>query len=173
MSKDDLPWGWEPVTGGAGQLEFDLFSKPRDELLAIAGVSLDELDRWRAKGWVSFDARSLDELAEPLFQEVIFIRNLARSGLSDEQIGQLLAKLKPPYRCDPTRTAYSFAYGWVQPPPLLEGREVDEFVRLHFHRWVDDRVSAGDVDTLRKLLADLFGAVGRARAVSDKESENE
>ena len=151
MKDEDLPWGWQRVTGESCQFELDLFSRRRDRLLAIAMVSLDELGRWREKGWISFDATNLEELAEPLVNETIFIRNLARSGLSDEQIGQMLAELEPPYRIDPSRTAYSFAYGWVQPPPVLDGIEIAEFVESHLRRWIDDKVKNAEVELLQKL----------------------
>ena len=50
MREEDIEWGWELVDGKVRQLEFDLYSRDRDWYLAIAGVSLDDLDRWRAKG---------------------------------------------------------------------------------------------------------------------------
>lgn len=140
MKHDDLAWGWQSVNGESWQFELDLFSRPRDKLLAIARVSLDELGRWREKGWISFDATNLDKLAEPLVNEIVFIRNLARSGLTDEQIGQMLAELEPPYRIDPSRTAYSFAYGSVQPSPVLDDLEIDDFIRAHLRNWIDRRV---------------------------------
>ena len=173
MGYEDLPWGWHRVTGEDRETQLDLFTRSRDELLAKAKVSLDELARWRTKGWLSFDAAELGELAEPLCSEVVFIRNLARSGLSDEQIGQLLSELEPPYSYQPTRTAYSFAFGWVQPPPVLDYREVDEFVQLHLQKWIDDKVLSGDVEMLKQLLSKLFQAVAKARTASGDDSESE
>jgi hypothetical protein len=128
MRNEDIQWGWELVTGKVRQLELDLYPMERDRYLAIAGISLDDLDRWSAKGWVSFDARAVERLTGPMMNEVVFIRNLAQSFLSDAQVDALLKKLEKPYQYDPTRIAYSFAYGWVQPPPVLDGIEIDEFV---------------------------------------------
>jgi hypothetical protein len=173
MSHEQLPWGWQHVTGEARESQLDLFRRRRDELLAVARVSLDELSRWRAKGWISFDCSSLDELPEPLFNEVIFIRNLARSGLSDEQINQLLTELEAPYRYHPTRTAYSFAFGWVQPPPILDDREVDEFVRFHLERWIDHKVLVGDVAPVKVLQNKIFAAIARAQTAKTNESDGE
>ncbi len=173
MPREELPWGWLRVTGAVRESQLDLFEKTRDELLAIARISLDELERWRAKGWISFDASNLNTMAERLFNEVIFIRNLARSGLSDVQIATLLADLEPPYRYHPTRTAYSFAYGWVQPPPILDEDEVNAFVRAHLPKWIDDKARLGEIDILKELQSKLFSAIAKALAESNKESENE
>ncbi|MGO9060395.1 MAG: hypothetical protein ACLQU2_23885 [Candidatus Binataceae bacterium] len=173
MRDEDLQWGWELVDGKVRQLEFDLYSQERDWYLAIVGISLDDLDRWRAKGWVSFDARDLERLTESMMKEVVFIRNLAQSFLCDAQVDALLKELQKPYQYDPTRIAYSFAYGWVQPPLVLDERELDEFVQYHLRKWIDDKVRFGEVDVLKKLSSILFWAVEKARANSIKEPENE
>ncbi len=169
MREEDIEWGWELVDGKVRQLEFDLYSRDRDWYLAIAGVSLDDLDRWRAKGWVSFDARGVERLTEPMINEFVFIRNLAHSFLSDAQVDALLKKLEKPYQYDPTRIAYSFAYGWVQPPPVLNGIEIDEFVEFHLRSWIDDKVRDAEVKLLRKLEITFSIAVSRAEAKRKQE----
>jgi hypothetical protein len=173
VNHKELQWGWQPVTGKVRQFELDLFSVKRDAYLAAARVSLDDLARWRANGWISFDATDLDELSEPLCNELVFIRNLARSGLSDHQIGALLAKLEAPYQYDPGRTAYSFAYGWVQPPPVLDKEEANDFVRFHLQTWIDQKVRSRDVEILRELSSLLFNAVLKADTKRGEESDNE
>jgi len=162
MRDEDVQWGWELVDGKVRQLEFNLYSQERDRYLAIAGISLDDLDRWRAKGWVSFDARGVERLTEPMINEVVFIRNLAHSFLPDTQVDALLKKLEKPYQYDPTRIAYSFAYGWVQPPPVLDGIEIDEFVESHLRSWIEDKVRHAEVELLRKLEITFSAAVLRA-----------
>ncbi len=162
MRDEDLQWGWKPVDGKVRQLELDLYSMERDRYLAAAGVSLDDLDRWCDKGWISFDARGVDQLSTHMAHEVVFIRNLVQSFLSDAQIDALLKKLEKPYQYDPTRTAYSFAYGWVQPPPMLDGIEIDEFVESHLRSWIDDKVKDAEVELLRKLEMTFSIAVLRA-----------
>jgi hypothetical protein len=164
MRDEDLQWGWKLVDGKVRQLELDLYSIERDRYLAAVGVSLDDLDRWRAKGWVSFDARSVERLTKPMIDEVVFIRNLAQSFLSDAQVDALLKKLQKPYQYDPTRTAYSFAYGWVQPPPVPDGIEIDEFVEAHLQSWIDEKVRAAEVEVLRRLETRFSIAVLRAKA---------
>ena len=170
MWDEDLQWGWQPVDGKVRQLELDLHLIERDRYLAAAGVSLDDLDRWHEKGWISFDARSVEQLSMRMAREVVFIRNLAHSFLSDAQIDALLKKFEKPYQYDPTRTAYSFAYGWVQPPPVLNGLEIDEFVDAHLRRWIEDKAVDGDVELLRKLETMVAAAALKAEA---KRTENE
>ena len=86
-----------------------------------------------------------------MINEFVFIRNLAHSFLSDAQVDALLKKLEKPYQYDPTRIAYSFAYGWVQPPPVLNGIEIDEFVESHLRGWIDYKVKHAEVELLQEL----------------------
>lgn len=51
--------GWERPLQIA---QLDLFTKPRDEMLALARVSIEEVERWRARGWISFDLRGVAAL---------------------------------------------------------------------------------------------------------------
>jgi hypothetical protein len=172
MPDEDTPWGWELVTGKVRQLELDLDSTERDWYLAIAGISLDDLDRWRAKGWVSFDARGVERLTKPMMNEVVFIRNLAQSFLSDAQVDALLKELEKPYQYDPTRLAYSFAYGWVQPPPVLDAIEIDEFVESHLRGWIDYKVKHAEVELLQKLEMTFSIAALRAeRKKNEREGD--
>ena len=39
--------------------QLDLFPEPRDQLLSLGGVNIDEAERWRSQGWISFDVREL------------------------------------------------------------------------------------------------------------------
>jgi hypothetical protein len=133
-------------------------------MLARARVSLDELERWRAKGWISFDAAELETLDEPLLHEIMFVRNLARSGLPDAQIDGLLRELEPPYRYDPTRTAYSFAFGWVQIPALPEDSEVDVFFREHMSTWVFEKAVLGEFALLEELRDTIMVKIAEERS---------
>lgn len=164
MNQSDLSWGWQRVTHEKRESQLDLFPKHRDELLAMAKVSLDDVERWHKRGWISFDASVLDTLVEPLFSELCFIRNLARSGLSDMQIEQLLGELEPPYRYHPTRTAYSFAFGWVQIPPMPQEEDVDAFVQESMPEWIADKARLGEFDLLEDLQGQVMFAVAEERA---------
>lgn len=150
MNQSDLSWGWQRVTHEKRESQLDFFPKHRDELLAMAKVSLNDAERWHKRGWISFDASALDTLVEPLFSELCFIRNLARSGLSDRQIEQLLSELESPYRYRPTRTAYSFAFGWVQIPPMPQEEDVDAFVQESMPEWIADKARLGEFDRSRR-----------------------
>lgn len=163
MTSKKLPWGWQRVTADCRMSQMELLPRSRDEILAIGKVSLDELERWRAKGWISFDASSTNVLPEPLFCEVLFIRNLVRAGLSDEQISALLSELAKPYRYDPTRTAYSFAFGWVQPPPVADPQEFDAFVREHMPRWVYEKAVRREFDALLELRDCITSTIAQIR----------
>lgn len=162
--RSELPWGWRRADGTRREAQLDLFPRDRDEVLAAAGVSLDDLARWRERGWISFDAKALGALDAPLIAEVAFIRNLARSGLPDALIGRLLQELEPPYRYDPTRTAYSFAYGWVQPPPVADDDEVEDFLKERLPAWLFDKAVIGELKVLTDLQETVETAVARCRS---------
>lgn len=119
--------GWEKP---ARLSQLDLFANPRDRMLVHIGVSIDEVERWRALGWISFDVREVATLDTGRVAEICFVRNLARAGLGDLQIARLLDELESPYLYDPVRTAYSFAFGWVQLPQPPTESEIDEFMTI-------------------------------------------
>ncbi len=131
--------------------QLDLFTKPRDRMLALTGVSIEEVERWRGRGWISFDLRELPVLDSGELAEVCFIRNLARSGLSDVQVDVRPGELNPPYRYDPVRTAYSFAFGWVQLPPLPDDGEIDALIEHHLDQWIQRKAAKGE----KPLLANV------------------
>lgn len=172
MARERLPWGWQPVTAACRTLQREFWSRARNELLAVARVSLDELGRWREKAWISFDAGQYEVLDTGQFQEIVFISNLARSGLSDEQIDQLLGELERPYRYDPVRTAYSFGLGWVQMPPMPEEDEVDTFFREYMPKWIRDKALDDEIDLLRELVRKIIDAIAEVRGVDHKNSED-
>jgi hypothetical protein len=173
MTQANLPWGWQRVTADARKAQVELYPRPRDEVLAGARVSLDELGRWRAKGWISFDAAEFEILDEALLDEILFVRNLARSGLPDVQIDGLLRELEPPYRYDPTRTAYSFAFGWVQIPALPEDSEVDAFFREHMSTWVFDKAVRGEFALLEELRDTIMFKIAEVRAARRTREDSE
>ena len=160
---DDLPCGWVPVTGDTRKDQLDLFPRDMDRALAIARVSLDDRRRWHELGWLSSDVYEADTLSEPAWHEIIFVRNLARSGLSDEWITQSLEELEPPYRYHPIRTAYSFALGWVQIPPITEDG-IDDFVSGYLPGWIAEKALMNDLDPLVQIHHTLSIEISSARA---------
>lgn len=124
-----------------------LFPQPAAEVLAELHVSFDDAQRWSKVGWLSFEAIGRTEIDEPEQRELRFVRNIARSGLSDSQVNQLLSQLRKPYCYDPESTAYHFRYGWVSPRwshpfPVIE---------QHLTNWIDYLVSVGDLGPLDDL----------------------
>jgi hypothetical protein len=99
--------------------QLSLFSSSRDEFAAEVLVSCDEMSAWHQKNWLSFDPLTMTEFNEPERMEVLFLKALAHSGLSDSYIERLLsAGLRKPYRYDPGETFFSFAdFHWITIPP--------------------------------------------------------
>ena len=166
---DYLPEPWRrPVMN----CQPDLFPRPTDEFLALARVSRDELGRWKGLGWIAFDINCPDYLEKinmPEVSEICFVRNIARSGLSDELITELLQELPKPYRYDPLLTAYSFSHGWVQAPPVPDVAEVDEVIEENLSDWIREQAEAGNIERLRELIWELFEATKSKGEDSDKE----
>ena len=94
-----------------------LFRMSTDEFTAHTGVSLDEMNQWNEKGWLSFDPDMIKNYDERERLEVRFIKALARYGLGYAMIDRLLSGLKKPYCYDPETTFYSFAKeAWITLP---------------------------------------------------------
>jgi hypothetical protein len=125
-----------------------LFRVSVDELLAKLRVSRDDARRWNAIGWLSFDVDDHKELEPPLEWELEFIRSLARSGLNDAQVNELLETLEEPYRYRPESIAYHFEHGWVSPPPAAEPFDV---VEETLDDWLESLAEEGDTDRLETL----------------------
>lgn len=153
--------------------QLDVFPQPRDRLLALARVSIDEVEDWRARGWVSFDVRDVHALDEGRVAEICFVRNLARAGLSDVQVCHLLGQLERPYAYDPTRTAYSFAFGWVQLPLLPTDDCRDAYVHEQLPGWVERKALLGEHDLLTEISHQIIRAIAQVRASERRGEEAE
>ena len=141
-----------------------LFQDPTEEWLARTRVSRDELKRWQELGWISFDVDASPTLDEPEQWELCFVRNIVRSGLSDEQINEILGELSKPYRYDPMRTAYNFAWGWVQCPSMPDMRDIYEIIDENLSEWIEEQVANGNTDR----LGDLMFEIVQLRRAGDK-----
>lgn len=144
-------------------LQTDLFERARDEALSDGRVSEDEVEAWRSLGWISFDIRDCTGLDDGQLAEIMFVRDLARSGLSRIQIDEFLSELAKPYRYDPQRVAYSFASGWVQLPRIPSIGDRDDYIRDNVADWIMSRELLGDLDTLESLAFMIVGSTARIR----------
>ena len=101
------------------------FTQSPDEFLTDMGVSLDEMNLWHSKGWLSFDPSTIKKYDETERIEVMFIKALARFGLSDAMVNRLLSGLDKPYCYDPKKTLYSFIQeSWATLPPKPDPQDV-------------------------------------------------
>jgi hypothetical protein len=160
--------GWESPRQ---LLQRELFPRPRDELLASAHVSIEEMEDWRAFGWISFDVRDLTSFDDAQLSEMIFVRNIARAGLGRSQVTSLLGELEKPYSYDPKRVAYSFADGWVQLPRLPIKSERDEYMKDNLDEWIGRLAQSHDKTTLQHVYSAAFDAA--LELPSDESSEAE
>jgi hypothetical protein len=164
----ELDGGWmRPIP----ERQTDLFPQPLDEVLRLAGLTRDDLRAWHQKGWLSFEESQVEKLDTPHFYEMILIRNLVWSLEDESLVNKFLRGLDRPYRYDPARTAFNFAYGWVQTPdrPDAEADQMDkcDFIEKHLDLWIKHKLEIGDSKTLqqaaRKLLRASEQPSGRKR----------
>lgn len=140
--------------------QLSLFPYNRDEYMARARVSLDDMARWREMGWISFDAAILETLEDNEFAEMVFVRDVAQSGLSDAFITELLSQLPKPYSYPPVTTVYHFNWGWVQ----VSFPDMDEMMTDRLDAWIEDKLGSGDLERLEDVQARVMIAVARLRA---------
>jgi hypothetical protein len=133
-----------------------LFGNERDVVLAAAFVSLDDMVRWHQNGWISYDATRVDDLDEAQHVEMFFVRDIARSGLSNAVITRMLSELPRPYAYSPERVAYSFHFGWVQLPYPLS---MDEMMTSHLSQWLDEQIHDGNLERLKEILEQITEAL--------------
>ena len=133
---DDLPrWFGRPHSVEIFQQS--LFQTTlKDELVRLR-ISADELSRWYSSDWVSFDGSTdlrLNEHDDPRILELIFVRDISRSGLSDSQLKYLFDQLPKPFAFDPDRIAYSFRYGWVE---IVQTEPPENMIEDHIYEWLE------------------------------------
>lgn len=155
----------EPVTAW----QPSLFKRPFRSALADLHVSLDDVARWHAHGWLSFDETEIaevDEFDDPRIWELTVVRDIARSGLNDAQVDHLLGQLARPCAVDPDRLAYSFRHGWIE---ICQPREpdVDAIVEENLNEWLD----SCDEERLRKLKEDIDSLLARRKKDSAEQEE--
>jgi hypothetical protein len=145
-SSDNLPPWFGRVTPRENAQRV-LFPDQLSVVLAALRVGEDVLSRWHARGWVPFspDRRSAQEV-----NEIRFVRDVARSGLSVACIGELLEQLPRPLNCGPDEVADSFCLGWVWAGPEPEP-DANEVADQHIDIWLEDLAAKEDQNRLVEL----------------------
>jgi len=138
-----------------------LFKSTEDEFVAQTAVSVDVMAAWHVKGWLSFAPENLAEYDDKERHEVLFVKGLAHSGLSDAMIDRLLAKLSKPYCYDPARTTYSFVEErWIGLPPEPDPFDV---VLEHMDEYLEVLVmdeNWNDLRSLHEQIGEMLENVG-------------
>ena len=148
-SSDNLPPWFERVTP-VRDAQRSLFTDELAVVLAALRVSEDELGRWHNQGWVSFGPGRQTSLEAHDVNEIRFVRDVVRSGLSDSYIAELLAQLPRPLNFSPDEVAYSFSLGWVWAGPVPEP-DPNDIVDEYVEDWLDNLAANED----QSRLADL------------------
>jgi len=139
--------------------QLSLFQITLKDALVRLRISEDELSRWNSKGWVSFDGSvdsQLNEHDDPLIFQLIFVRDIVRSGLSDSQIEYILDQLPKPLAFNPDRIAYSFKYGWVETVPAESPEDIIE-------EYIDSWLEEIDTERLQELQERIYELLDPAK----------
>lgn len=138
-----------------------LFPSTHEQFIAEAFVSADEMGSWHRKGWLSFDPLTLAQYDEKDRVEVLFIKGLTRSGLSDAMIDRILSSLEKPYCYNPSTTFFSFVENrWISLPPERDQADVTS-------EYLDELIETQDWDSLRERQGKI------SQALEDAEAANE
>ena len=138
-----------------------LFPSTPEQFIAEAFVSADEMGSWHRKGWLSFDPLAVAQYDEKERVEVLFIKGLARSGLSDAMIDRMLSSLEKPYCYGPSTTFFSFVENrWISLPPERDQADVTS-------EYLDELIETQDWDSLRELQGKI------SQALEDAEDTDE
>jgi hypothetical protein len=143
---NEIPQWWSsPVQLSIEQR--DLFTEQVGKVLVRERIGTDELDRWHDKGWISFSHTKEEQAQWQHVAEIRFVKQIARSGLSDVQIDEMLRDLPRPLRYRSEAIAYSYEYGWVEP----DLRSADEIVTDNIDAWLVSKAEAEDWTCLGEL----------------------
>ena len=160
---NDLPYDWSRPTPDCQRT---LFRLQKAEALSELRVTENDICRWHARGWISFDVDAMQELDQPDQWEVEFVRGLALSGLADVQITQLLEGLDKPYSFDPSQIAYHFKYGWVRPCR----EDPFEVIEDNFTDWIEDLAEEEELSKLEELASLV---VEQIESLTDRSEDGE
>lgn len=145
----DLPrWFRRPTLRSGYQPS--LFPEVVRDVLARLKVSPDELTRWHQDEWISFDLESAPLLEPVHVGEIIFVRDVVRSGLPDAVLRALFEQLPHPLAVNPDRIAFSFTHGWVLPAFTSEP-DPGDYVDSNVESWLDQLAEEGETARLIEL----------------------
>ena len=145
-----------------------LFPEEVGDVLVRLKVSRDELDRWFAYGWVSFGPDVEHKLEPDEVDEIVFVRDLVRSGLPDAYQKALLCSLPKPLSAHPDKIAYSFTLGWVL-PAFTRKPDLSEYMARNIDAWIEKLAEERD----RDCLVDLKERIDKALDSIENETETE
>jgi hypothetical protein len=170
MSRDELPSWFRRPQRLVGKQAI-LFPRPLDELLGGLEIGADELARWERNGWISAELRER-ELLQPWEEaELRIVAALNGSGLDESRISTLLDELPRPVDCSADRLTYSFRFGWVEPAPPPDPRDV---VAEHIDSWLENLAREGRVEELAalcKAVVDLLAQAASGRGADGTTAE--
>lgn len=159
-------WFVAPVSPAT--LQRTLFPRPLSDVLAELQVSVDDLRRWHESGWTSFGPDRTDPLEDWDSNEMLFVRDVVRSGLSDAMIAGHFEQIPRPMNFNPHTVAYSFSLGWVmariEPEP-----DPNEVVDEHLEQWLIELAAADDRGRLEEIQDQIQGLLS---AMSNVESSD-
>lgn len=114
-----------------------LFKVSLEAALTRAKVSPDELNRWHSQRWISFayTPMELSDPDDPKILELLFVRDVVRSGFTDAQITHFFDQCPKPHSFHPDRTAFSFRYGLVQ---SVVPDEPETVIGAHLDAWIEE-----------------------------------
>ncbi len=118
--------------------QMSLFQIRLKDMLARLRVSTDTIAKWHAEGWVSINGSEdivLNESDDPRVFEILFVRDVVRSGLSEAQIKYIFSMLPKPFAFNPKTITFSFKYGWVEVmPPKDPTTHIEEVLEAELSR---------------------------------------
>ena len=162
------PWFCRPEPERGAQ--HSLFTDNLAEVLANFQVSVDELNRWHENGWISFGSEFHEGLESWHVNEIRFVRDVVRSGLSDAYVRFLFDQLPRPMDFDPASIAYSFSLGWVEADSPSEP-DPDEIISEHVEEWLGNLAEEGDVERLIELKEYIEGLLSANRNADEETQE--
>ena len=142
------------------------------DVFAYYGVSLDEIDRWHERKWLSFDSK-IKHVSSLEFHELLFIRSLVHFGLTDAMITTMLSYLEKPYQYSPFDHAFCFAYGWVGAAPDLTENIFWQLIENHFETFVRHKANNGEEPTLYRMRRLIDAAIRELDVKKAREQEQE
>ncbi len=161
---DGLPDHWCRQSRGTKGYQTTLFARPAVQVLMEYGISPDDVAEWHRRDWVLVNPEEVlsDTSDNPGMDELLFVRDIVRSGLPIAAIERLLAHATR-YACPNPRYAFfSFRHGWAEaPPPPVHTLEVEEIAE-----WISE-AEREDLERLKKQITLRLRELAKAEKSAD------